>query len=189
MLLARFRSFFFWLWVNHFCWICVHLLLVYHSTQLSHTRSDFSRLVRVMISATRILFHFILVFLSWTLMKHLTCSVGIFLLYVFRVWIFSGRDLFQITETDSSCVLCIICSQFVTFEQVMLCSAYCPWFVALSASPYAVLLRTFPYLFLAQFHGSLWVLLTCAKLALRTVIMSFHRWLSLLLRLKVIASI
>ena len=133
----------------------MHLLLVYHSTQLSHTWSDFSRLVRVMISATRILFHFILVFLSWTLIKYLTCSVGISLLYVFLVWIFSGRDLFQVTETDSSRAFCIICSQFVTFEQVMLCSAYCPWFVALSASPYAVLLRTFPYLFLAQFHSSL----------------------------------
>ena len=66
--LTRFRSFFFWLWGNHFCLICVHLLLVYHSVQLSHTWSDFSRSLRVMISETRILFHFILVSVSSTLM-------------------------------------------------------------------------------------------------------------------------
>ena len=75
--LTRFRSFFFWLWGNHFCLICVHLLLVYHSAQLSHTWSDFSRSLRVMISETRILFHFILVLLSSTLMKQLTCNVSI----------------------------------------------------------------------------------------------------------------
>ena len=34
----------------------------------------------------------------------------------------------------------------------MLYSAYCTWFVPLLASPYAVLLRTCPYLFLAQFE-------------------------------------
>ena len=34
----------------------------------------------------------------------------LFLLYVFLVWIFSWRDLFQVTGTDASCVLCIICS-------------------------------------------------------------------------------
>ena len=75
--LTRFRSFFFWLWGNHFCLICVHLLLVYHSVQLSHTWSDFSHLLRVMISETRISFHFILVLLSSTLVKQLTCNVGI----------------------------------------------------------------------------------------------------------------
>ena len=53
------------------------LLLVYHSSQLSHTWSDFSQSLRVMISETRILFHFIPVFLSSALMKQLTCSVGI----------------------------------------------------------------------------------------------------------------
>ena len=30
--------------------------------------------------------------------------------YTFLVWIFSWRDLFQVTGTDASCVLCIICS-------------------------------------------------------------------------------
>ena len=37
------RSFFFWLWANNFFLIGVHLLLVYHAAQLSHTWSDFSR--------------------------------------------------------------------------------------------------------------------------------------------------
>ena len=44
---------------------------------LRHTWSDFSCLLRVMISETRILCHFILVLLSSTLMKQLTCNVGI----------------------------------------------------------------------------------------------------------------
>ena len=48
-------------------------------------------------------------------------------------------------EVKASCVLYIICSQFITFKQVMLISAYCAWFVALLVSPYAVLLRTCPY--------------------------------------------
>ena len=81
VLLTRFKSFFFWLWVNHFCLICVHLLLVYHSAQLSHPWSDFNCSLRVMISESGILFHFILVLLSSTLMKQLTCIVDIFLLY------------------------------------------------------------------------------------------------------------
>ena len=83
--------------------------------------------------------------------------LALFLLYVFLVWIFSWRDLFQVTGTDASSVLYIICSQFITFEQVTLYSAYCAWFVALLASPYAVLLRTYPYLYLTQFDGSVYV--------------------------------
>ena len=80
--------------------------------------------------------------------------VVLFLLYVFFVWIFSRLDLFQVTGTDASCVLYIICSGFITFEQVTLCSPYYTWFVALLASLYPVLLRTCPYLFLAQFDSS-----------------------------------
>ena len=34
----------------------------------------------------------------------------LFLLFVFFVWIFSWRDLFQLTGTDTTCVLYIICS-------------------------------------------------------------------------------
>ena len=44
----------------------------------------------------------------------------LFLLYIFLVWTFSWRDLFQVTGTDASCVLYIICSQFITFGQVPL---------------------------------------------------------------------
>ena len=43
----------------------------------NHTWSDFSRLLRVMISETRILSHFILVLLSSALMKQLACNVDI----------------------------------------------------------------------------------------------------------------
>ena len=70
--------------------------------------------------------------------------LALFFLYVFLVWTFSWCDLFQVTGTDTSCVLYIICSQFITFEQVTLCSANCTCFVALSAWPYAVLLRICP---------------------------------------------
>ena len=167
----------------------MHLLLVYHSAQLSHTWSHFSCSLRVMISETRILFHFILVLLSSTMMKQLTCNVGIiFLIHIFGLdW---WRDLFQVTESDVSCVLCIICSQVITFEQDTLCSAYCAWFVALLAScRFASHLPLFDFGSIWWFnlhHNSVWVALTCSKLP---VIMSFHRWLPLLLRLKVIASI
>ena len=59
------RCFLFWLWVNHFCLFCVYLMLVYHSVQLSHTWSDFSRLLRVMILETRISFWFYYIQLWW----------------------------------------------------------------------------------------------------------------------------
>ena len=59
--------------------------------------------------------------------------LALFVLYLFLVWMFSWRDLFQVTGTDAICVLYLICSQFKTFEQDTLFSAYCAWFVALSA--------------------------------------------------------
>ena len=132
-------------------------MLVYHSVQLIHTWSDFSRLLRVMISETRILCHFILILLSSTLMKQLTRNLALFLLCVFLVWIFSWRDLFQVTVTDASCVLYIICSQFINFEQVTLYSVYCAWFVALLTLPYSDLPRTCLYLILAQCDSSVYI--------------------------------
>ena len=101
--------------------------------------------------------------------------LALFLLYVFLVWIFSWRDLFQVTGTDASCVLYIICSQFITFEQVTLCSAYCAWFVALLASPYAIMLCTYSYLFLAQFDSSIYIRI---QFELRWPVQIYHwgRW-------------
>ena len=103
-----------------------------------------------MILEVRSLFHFILVL-------HSTADIQCwhYFSYLFLVWMFSLRDLFQVTGTEVNCVLYEICSQCITFEQVTLFSAYCAWFVALLASPYTVLLRTFPYLFLAQFDSSI----------------------------------
>ena len=49
--------------------------------------------------------------------------LALFLLYLILIWIFSWHDLFQVTGTDASCVLYIICSQFITFEQVTFCPA------------------------------------------------------------------
>ena len=91
----------------------------------------------------------------WWISCH--AMLALFLLYVFLVWIFSWCDLFQVTGTDASYVLYIIRFQFITFEQVTLCSAYCAWFVTLLVSPYAVLLHTCPYLFMAQFDSSVYI--------------------------------
>ena len=91
----------------------------------------------------------------WWSSWHAMLALSLF--YVFLVWIFSWRDLFQVTRTDASCVLHIICSYFRTFEQVTLYSAYCAWFVALLASSFGVLLRTCHYLFLAQFDSSAYI--------------------------------
>ena len=52
--------------------------------------------------------------------------LAFFLLYVFLAWIFSWSDLFQVTVTEGSCVLYIICYQFITFEQVTLCLPTAP---------------------------------------------------------------
>ena len=79
------------------------------------------------------------------------------LLYASLVWIFSWRDLFQVTGTDASCDLYIFRLHFITFEQVTLYSPYCAWFVALLPSHYVVLLRTSPYLFMAQFGSSVYI--------------------------------
>ena len=80
-------------------------MLVYHLVQLIQVQSDFSRLLKVIILETRILCHLILVLLSSTLMKQLTCNVGIISLISILVWIFSESDLFQVIGTDVSCVL------------------------------------------------------------------------------------
>ena len=84
-------------------------MLVYHLVQLIQAKSDFSYLLKIMILETRILCHFILILLLSTLMKQLISNVGIIYLISIFVWIFKERDLFQVTETDCSCVLYIIC--------------------------------------------------------------------------------
>ena len=54
----------------------------------------------------------------WCSRSH--AMVVLLLLYVFLVWIFSWRNLFQVTGTDASCVLYIICSHSITLSN--LCS-------------------------------------------------------------------
>ena len=84
-------------------------------------------------------------------------TLALFLLYVFLVWIFSWHDLFQVKGTDASCFLYIICSQFITFEQVTVCFTYGTWFIALLASLYVISLCTCPYFFLVQFDSSVYI--------------------------------
>ena len=100
-----------------------------------------------------------------TLTKQLTCNVGIIsLIIIFGL----DNQLARLVSGHRNCrQLCslhnlfsvhnLFCSQFITFEQVTLYSAYCAWFVALLASPYVVLLRTCSYLFLAEFDSSVYI--------------------------------
>ena len=65
---------------------------------------------------------------------------GIISLISNLVWIFSERDLFLVTGTDTSSVLYIFVSvQYLSKSRSM--SAYCACFIALLESPYAVLFR------------------------------------------------
>ena len=62
----------------------LYLLHILYLVQLSHTCSDFSHLLKVMILETRILHHLIQVLLSSPLMKQLTCHVdNISLIHIF----------------------------------------------------------------------------------------------------------
>ena len=76
---------------------------------------------------------------------------------VLLVCIFSGSYLVQVTGTDASCFLCIICFQFMTFEQDTLYCAYCVWFIALLASTYAALFQKYLNLFFAEFDSSVYI--------------------------------
>ena len=156
MLITRFRGFFFWLWVNHFWLYYMNLMLAYYSVHLSilgHISAACSYWKLEFCATSFWFYHHRLWWSSWHTMLEL------FLLYKFMVWIFSWCDLFQVTETDTTCVLYVICFQFITFETIMLYAVYCAWFVILLALPYAVLLHTCPYLFLAQFDSSVYIII------------------------------
>ena len=71
-----------WIVLLTCCLVCVHFVLHYHSVQLSHTWSDFSHLLRVMIlklefCVTSFSFIILLSLLLLTLMKQLTWNVDI----------------------------------------------------------------------------------------------------------------
>ena len=147
MLLTQFRCFFFWLWSKHFCYfVCI---CCFSSTQ-------FSLVIISQISDaySKSLPSFIII--DFDEATEMQCLV-LFILYILLVSIFSGRDLFQVRETDAGCVFYMICFQLITFKEVMLYSAYCAWFIALLASPYAVLFHTCLHLFLANFHSSAYI--------------------------------
>ena len=80
-------------------------MLVYHLVQLIQISAACSKHDL----ETRIFCHFILVSLSSTLMRKLTCYVVIISLISVLVWIITERDLSQVTGTDASCDLYIIC--------------------------------------------------------------------------------
>ena len=59
--------------------------------------------------------------------------------------------------TVVSCVLHIICFQFINLSKSRFLLSFCTWFIALLASPYAVLFPTFLYLILAEFDSSVYI--------------------------------
>ena len=116
--------------------------------------------------------------------------LALFLLYIFLVWIFSWCDLFQVTGADASCVLCIICPQFITFEQVMpIAPGMLYSWDHLIPFRFTLALTCLWLNLIVQFTSEFSLSCTGLCLALRTAIMSFHRSLFFLLRLKVITSI
>ena len=116
-LLNRFRCFFFWFWVNHFCLFRVHLILVYHSVILGRISGACSESWYRKLEFCVTSFWFYNHRLWWSSWH---AMLALFLSYIFLVWIFSWHDLFLVRGTDASCVLYIICSEFITFEQVTL---------------------------------------------------------------------
>ena len=107
MLLTRFRCFFFWLWVNHFClfWclFTTQFSLVILSQISAACSESWYRKLEFCVTS----FWFYCHRLWWSSWHPM---LVLFLLYVFLISIFSWCGLFQITGTDSSCVLSIICS-------------------------------------------------------------------------------
>ena len=114
--------------------------------------------------------------LSLTLMKQVTCNVGIiFLLYVFLFWVFSRHDLYQVARSADSCAIYIIFLQFLTFDQATLysaaywgCGLLNCWDHVMQFCFFFVFFRMllFIFVFLAEFslhHHSVWVTLTCGK--------------------------
>ena len=130
----------------------LYLLHILYLVQLSHTCSDFSHLLKVMILETRILHHLIQVLLSSPLMKQLTCHVdNISLIHIFGLSI-QWCDLFQVLGAD------VYLFSVYTFAQVThFIISYGTWFIALMASPYAVLFPTCLCLILAEFGSSVYI--------------------------------
>ena len=89
--------------------------------------------------------------------SHWHAMLSLFLLYVILVWIFSGHDLFQVLGTGTSCVLYIICFQFIPLNKSCSIVSDCTWFIALLASPYALLFPTCLCLFLTEFDSSIYI--------------------------------
>ena len=83
--------------------------------------------------------------------------LALFLLCVFSVWIFSERDLFLVLGTDASCVLYIICFQFINLRKLRFILSYYTWFIALLASHYAVFFPLCLCLIFAEFDSSVYI--------------------------------
>ena len=92
--------------------------------------------------------------LSWN-SSH--AMLALFFLYSFLVWIFSWRDLFQVTGTVRDLLKGYELRTNYAKSTTSVTFAYCAWFVALLSSPYPVLLRTCPYLLLTQFGSSVYI--------------------------------
>ena len=143
-MLTRFRCFFLWLWVNHFCWYWMHFTTLLNLVILGQISAAFSESWYWKLEFRVTSFWFYYHRLWWSSWRGM---LTLYLLLVFLVWISSWHELFQVTRTDASCAIYIICSQFMTFEQVPLYPDYCAWLIAFLISPSAFLPCTCPYLF------------------------------------------
>ena len=97
-------------------------------------------------------------------------------------------------KVDEELEILVASNMTLLSSNITLYSDYCTWFIALLASPY-ILFSTWRCLFFgwvwkfSLHQHSVWVARTCAKYALWTMTMSFHKCLSILMRLKAITSI
>ena len=126
------------------------------------------------------LYHHWLWWISWY-------NVDIISFIHILVWIFKGHGFFQVTRTNASYVLYIICFQLIALSKSGSILSNCTWFISVMVFMQFCFPHDFACFwlsFIVFLHQHLvWDSLTCTKLALKKGVMSFCRWWSLLLRL------
>ena len=124
------KSFYF---VNSGCvyfWSRTQFTLIICLVKLQPLVQSHDSLAQIMISDSR-LSCFIILLLSSTLTKLLTCCVGLLFLIHFLIWKFSGCDLLQVIETEASYVLHIIsCFDFIQSSKSQSILFDCMWFMS-----------------------------------------------------------
>ena len=132
MLLTRFSCLFYCFWTNYFlCTLSAFAASQFNLVILSQFSAACSKSWYFKLEFSVTSFWFCYHRLWWSSWHTI---VVLFLWYVFLIWILSTYDLFEVIETDASCVLCIICFQFILLIKSRFILFDCTWFVALLAS-------------------------------------------------------